>query len=347
MDGDEGPPPKPPNAVAPLGVVVIGGVEQQHDHDGSQPAPSLPDDVLADIFSRLAPRWVATCRRVCPSWRASIDARRILRADLLPLALRGIFLHFEVHKFPAFLARPAPPGAPKLSGKLSFLPFADPAACVWRPGEGYLVREKYAIKDHCNGLLLIDKHVVNPATRRWDALPPAPPGRIQCYISTDQDLGDATPIPETISTYLVFDPTVSAHYQVLRICALSRMGSMEDLSEDGSECPASSCTLNVLSSATCCWEERRFVREGPAAGTVAEVQDRPRSGAVYWRGALYVHCESHFVLRCVHYLLLLIYSFQCVYLTILTAFPSGSVKGISNTFSIEFAEYPCLAIHIV
>jgi hypothetical protein len=346
MDGDDGPPLKPPDAVALAPLGGAGG-EQQHNQDGSQPAPSLPDDVLADIFSRLAPRWIAACRCVCPSWRASIDGRRLLRADQLPLVLRGIFLHFEVHKFPAFLARPAPPGAPKLSGKLSFLPFAHPAACVWRPGEGYLVREKYAIKDHCNGLLLIDKHVVNPATRRWDALPPAPPARIHFFMSTDQDLGDATPIPETINSYLVFDPTVSPHYQVLRICALSRMGSMEDLSEDGSECPASSCTLNVLSSATSCWEERRFVREGPAVGTVAEVQDRPRSGAVYWRGALYVHCESHFVLRCVLYLFLLIYSFQCVYLTIPKAFPSGSVKGISNKFCIEFAEYPCLAIHIV
>ncbi|CAM0879962.1 unnamed protein product [Alopecurus aequalis] len=76
-----------------------------------------------------------------------------------------------------------------------------------------------------------------------------------------------------------------------------RMGSMDDLSEDDSECPSSSCTLNVLSSRSGCWEERRFVREGDAAGTVAKVEARPQSGAVYWRGELYVHCESHFILR--------------------------------------------------
>ncbi|CAM0879963.1 unnamed protein product [Alopecurus aequalis] len=292
MDGDEGLPLQPPDPAA-----LPGGDGQQKDQEGSQPAPSLPDDVLADIFGRLAPRWVAVSRCVCTSWRASIDARRLLRADLLPLSLRGMFVHFRMHKFPAFFSRPTPPGAPAFSGKLSFLPSASTAGCVWVPNEGYAIREKYRITDHCNGLLLIDKYVVNPATRRWDALPPAPPGRIQCRIRADRDDAEWTPVPEAIDSYLVFDPTVSAHYQVLRICSLYRMGSIDDLSKNDSECPSSSCTLNVLSSKSGCWEERRFVREGDAAGTVAEVEALPRSGAVYWRGALYVHCQSHFVLR--------------------------------------------------
>jgi hypothetical protein len=297
MDSDGGPPLKPPDAAAP----PSGSEQQQHQgqEDGKHPPPSLPDDALANIFGRLAPRCVAASRCVCRPWRAAIDARRLLRADLLPLTLRGIFLHFHTHKFPAFFARPGAGAAPALTGKLSFLPYASPAACAWRVGETYRTREKYAIKDHCNGLLLIDAYVVNPATRRWDALPPGPPGRVQFFISTDQDLlEDATPVPESINTYLLFDPTVSPHYQVLRICSLSRMGSMDVLGYDDAQCPASSCTLNVLSSSTGCWEERRFVREGGTAGTVAEVQARPRSGAVYSRGALYVHCESHFVLRC-------------------------------------------------
>uniref|UniRef100_A0ACD5VBS5 Uncharacterized protein n=1 Tax=Avena sativa TaxID=4498 RepID=A0ACD5VBS5_AVESA len=292
MNGDEAPPLKPPDAAAPLG----GSGEQKQYHDGLQPSPMLPDDVLANIFSRLAPRWIAASRRVCTSWRVSIDARRLLRADLLPLSLRGIFVHFDVHKFPAFFSRPAPSGAPVLTGKLSFLPSANTAGCAWRVGESYATREKYAIKAHCNGLLLIDRYVVNPATRRWDALPPGPPGRVQFLISSDWD-PDQTPLYETVHDYLVYDPTVSPHYQVLRICALSRMGSMHDLWKKDAECPSSSCTLNVLSSRTGCWEERRFVREGDAAGTVAEVESRPRSGSVYWRGSLYVHCESHFILR--------------------------------------------------
>uniref|UniRef100_A0ACD5VMJ7 Uncharacterized protein n=1 Tax=Avena sativa TaxID=4498 RepID=A0ACD5VMJ7_AVESA len=268
MDCDEGPPLNPPDASQTPG----GGGEQ--DHDGSQPAPSLPDDVLADIFGRLAPRWIAASRCVCPSWRASIDGRRLLRADLLPLSLRGIFTHFDLQKYPAFFSRPTPPSAPAFSGKLSFLPSADPAGCVWYPDEPYDIREKYSITDHCNGLLLIDKYVVNPATRRWDALPPAPPGRVQFIFRTDQDLGDGTPHYETIHNYLVFDPTVSPHYQVLRICALSRM---HDLRKKDTECPSPVCTLNVLSSRSGCWEERRFVREGDAAGTFLEVRARALS----------------------------------------------------------------------
>jgi hypothetical protein len=187
----------------------------------------------------------------------------------------------------------------KTGNKLSFLPFANPAGCVWLPDEGYDSRERYSIKDHCNGLLLIDKYVVNPATRHWDALPAAPPGRVQFIIRNEHGL-DPTPLYEIIHTYLVFDPTVSPHYQVLRVCALSRMGSRDDLkNKDSAECPSSSWTFNVLSSRTGCWDETRFVREGDAAGTFAEVRAQPQSGAVYWRGALYVHCESHFLLRCV------------------------------------------------
>jgi hypothetical protein len=295
MDGEEGPPLKPPVVVAPSG----DGEQQQDREDGEQPPPMLPDDVLANIFGRLEPRWVAGSRCVCRPWCAAIDARRLLRADLLPLSLRGIFVHFNMHKYPAFFSRPIPPGAAAFSGKLSFLPFANPAGCVWLPDEGYDSRERYSIKDHCNGLLLIDKYVVNPATRHWDALPAAPPGRVQFIIRNEHGL-DPTPLYEIIHTYLVFDPTVSPHYQVLRVCALSRMGSRDDLkNKDSAECPSSSWTFNVLSSRTGCWDETRFVREGDAAGTFAEVRAQPQSGAVYWRGALYVHCESHFLLRCV------------------------------------------------
>ncbi|KAM0910300.1 hypothetical protein ACQ4PT_014244 [Festuca glaucescens] len=207
MDGDEEPPLKPPGGG--------GDGDQQQDQDGSQPATLLPDDVLANIFGRLEPRWVAVSRCVCRPWCASIDALRLLRADLLPLSLRGIFVHFRMHKFPAIFSRPSPPGAPAFGGKLSFLPSAKTAGCVWRPSESYSSRQKYTIKDHCNGLLLIDEYVVNPATRRWDALPPGPPGRVHFIICGEEDLDDDdTPVPECIDSYLVFDPTESAHYQV-------------------------------------------------------------------------------------------------------------------------------------
>ncbi|CAN6302128.1 unnamed protein product [Urochloa humidicola] len=55
----------------------------------------LPDDVLTDVLSRLAPRGLAASRSVCTAWRDLIDARRLLRADLLPLSLAGLFVNYD------------------------------------------------------------------------------------------------------------------------------------------------------------------------------------------------------------------------------------------------------------
>jgi hypothetical protein len=50
------------------------------------------------------------------------------------------------------------------------------------------------------------------------------------------------------------------------------------------------------------WDKKAFLREGEAAGDLADmVSSRSWSGrkcAVYWRGALYVHGQYGFVMRC-------------------------------------------------
>jgi hypothetical protein len=131
--------------------------------------PVLPQDVMiAHIFGRLAPRWLAVSRCVCRDWLAVIDARRLLRADLLPLSPRGIFVHFYHHMFPELLARPSSTGVGAITGSLDFLPNTDTSI---KATEHSITN--YDIKDHCNGLLLLNKYVVNPATRRWDPLPPS------------------------------------------------------------------------------------------------------------------------------------------------------------------------------
>uniref|UniRef100_A0A0E0GRS0 F-box domain-containing protein n=1 Tax=Oryza nivara TaxID=4536 RepID=A0A0E0GRS0_ORYNI len=38
---------------------------------------------------------IAASRCVCKAWRAIVDTRRLLRADLLPLSLAGIYLNFS------------------------------------------------------------------------------------------------------------------------------------------------------------------------------------------------------------------------------------------------------------
>jgi hypothetical protein len=50
----------------------------------------LPDDVLADVLRRVAPRGLAASRCACKAWRALIDAHH-----LLPLPLAGFLINFD------------------------------------------------------------------------------------------------------------------------------------------------------------------------------------------------------------------------------------------------------------
>ncbi|TVU45750.1 hypothetical protein EJB05_05248, partial [Eragrostis curvula] len=251
--------------------------ETEHS-PGDDLARLLPNDVLDAVVRRLAPRWVAACRCVCRAWRDIIDAHRLLRADLLPVKLAGIFVSFDYRDFPFpdFLARPS--AAPTMSGWPNSLPTRFP----W-----------WNIGDHCNGLLLIDYKVVNPATRWWAQLP----------FSTCE--------PEKIYydyevRRLLYDPTLSPHFHVLIIPRFLDLLFDEDPREldpaiEQSEWPPLLYTLEVFSSRTGQWEERSFAREGEVAGTLADM----RSGlsqhdidfAVCWREALYVYSQSDYIMR--------------------------------------------------
>nr|CAB3501206.1 unnamed protein product [Digitaria exilis] len=281
--------------------------------------PRLPDDALAAILRRLPQRAIAESRRVCKAWRAVVDGRGLLRPHLLPRAVRGIFVNFIDYRCPRFLARPSSSERPGIQGNLDFLP-------------GYTTSFAPII-DHRNGLLLYghgrEFYVVNPATRRWERLPPR------------MELRDYA------AAYLVFDPAASPHYEVVLIprvpedpretpppfdldWVLSSLGDNEEEEEAprsvqegffparfmpvsgdpdpyrSMEWPFSPCTPHVFSSSTRQWEERPFVREGKGAGTVEDARldsERPRfSGprwryGVYWRGTLYAHCHGAFVMR--------------------------------------------------
>ncbi|KAF7006334.1 hypothetical protein CFC21_021383 [Triticum aestivum] len=113
--------------------------------------------------------------------------------------------------------------------------------------------------------------------------------------------------------YLVFDPTVSPHYQVFVIPNPRRktkpgdFGYNKRIDEldpvmEKSEWPPSVCALHVFSSRSGRWEERSFIRDEKAAGTIADMRGHSdwyydKHYAVYCRGALYVHCETDFVMR--------------------------------------------------
>ncbi|KAF8722825.1 hypothetical protein HU200_021953 [Digitaria exilis] len=119
--------------------------------------------------------------------------------------------------------------------------------------------------------------------------------------------------------YLVFDPTVSSHYEVFSIPRVPYKEYPDD--DPGgikiygrhaeerigrallrSSWPLSPCVLNVFSSRTGSWHKRFFDRDGEAAGSVADMQldERywmRRRNSVYCHGALYVHCENDYIMR--------------------------------------------------
>ncbi|GJN04259.1 hypothetical protein PR202_ga21791 [Eleusine coracana subsp. coracana] len=122
----------------------------------------LPDDVVSDILSRLAPRGMAVSRSVCKSWRDVVDSRRLLRAHLLPLSVAGIFFRHT-------------------GADILFPPLFFDGASSTAISDGILARfgndyTSYTyLHDHCNGLLLINKYVINPATLQRVTLPERPP----------------------------------------------------------------------------------------------------------------------------------------------------------------------------
>ncbi|KAK1645250.1 hypothetical protein QYE76_063055 [Lolium multiflorum] len=227
----------------------------------------LPDDVLACILRRLNSRSLAASRCVCKAWCALVDTRSLLRADLLPISVYGIFFVEEVNLGRlGFFARPLMEH--KIADKFDYLDV---------PYNGHL-----DILDHRNGLLLLMDWVVNPGTRQCMPLPPPPPMCVGMEGFYD-------------SRYLVFDPTVSPHYHVLSIPVVP-LNQTKFTKE--TEWPPSPYTINVFSSTTRRWENWSFVREGGARGTIADIKfSWKHRYAVYWRDALYVHCQDDSIIR--------------------------------------------------
>ncbi|CAL4935103.1 unnamed protein product [Urochloa decumbens] len=160
------------------------------------------------LTRRLPPRGLAAARCICTDWRAAVDDRGLLRAAidaLLPRSLDALLVNYPGFLHTEFFSRPAaPPGRPaSVSGELS----------TYLPAPGGEYRYSYTVRDHCNGLLLLDGHVVvNPATRRCAALPAPAPLDDDGARRTSQCL---------FHEYLVYDPAVSLDYEVFVIPRIS------------------------------------------------------------------------------------------------------------------------------
>jgi hypothetical protein len=96
------------------------------------------------------------------------------------------------------------------------------------------------------------------------------------------------------SAYLAFDPSASPHYEVFVIPRLRGDSLVE------SEWPPASYVLHVFSSTAGRWDERTFLREGKAAGVIADMDTDLwyyRYHAVYWESTLYIHCQHGYLTR--------------------------------------------------
>ncbi|CAN6170706.1 unnamed protein product [Urochloa humidicola] len=234
----------------------------------------LPGELLADILRRLRPRHLAVCRRVSKDLRAIIDGRGLLLAleHHMPHNLRGIFVNYVGQNEPSFFSRPER-AAPRIDAELRFL---APIRWTWRE-----------FMHQCNGLLLLKDrdmlYVCNPATRRWQKLPPRPEG-----------FGNA-------AAHLVFDPAVSLHYHyfVDEIKNLPSSVRAKYDREGSVEWLPSLYAAQVFSSRTCQWEERAYVRENDVVVTLSDVRSNPwgpysgtRDCEEPWRNGIYWRATS-------------------------------------------------------
>ncbi|TVU26490.1 hypothetical protein EJB05_29039, partial [Eragrostis curvula] len=238
--------------------------------------PLLPDDLLVDVLRRLTPRSLAVSRCVCKDWSRVVHNHRLLRTDLLPLSLGGIFFNYQfLYYFTQFLSRPTT--ATIVSGRLNYT----------LPGKKFTDMDLLYVRDHCNGLLLLHHCVVNPATRQWALLPPSPP----LHQLPPQDFGYGGFKYE----YLVFDPTLSPNYEVLTVPNIPfNLSGCEEL-----EWPPSSWILPVFSSKTGSWEQRTFSREGVTTMTLPGIVGSGQlkwCQRAYWREALYICCSGKFIM---------------------------------------------------
>ncbi|TVU45880.1 hypothetical protein EJB05_05388, partial [Eragrostis curvula] len=215
--------------------------------------PSLPDDALADILARLTPRGVAAARAVCRAWRGVVDGRRLLRADLLPLSVGGIFIGFRYHSFPEFFSRPSSSAGRRVSGQMDdYLPFPSAAAADYDGEHGF------SLSGHCNGLLLLqdaslyrhDYVVVNPATRAWAPVPPLPAAsRWEAHI-----IASATTSRRSDRA----SPHHHHHYEVISVPHISYCWPQlyPSVVTEADEWPPPTIAAHIFSSSTRRWEER-------------------------------------------------------------------------------------------
>ncbi|KAJ1288065.1 hypothetical protein BS78_02G060400 [Paspalum vaginatum] len=208
------------------------------------------DDALVEILSRLRAKPLFRFKCVSKAWRDLITERLRCREFPQTLEPEGFFIgEMDVNygDFVGLLGRPVPLVDPSFSFLTKNLPKS----------------EKIVLLGSCNGLVLFGHRrvsdifetdslgyiVCNPATEQWVAVPSS-------FSTKREDGGDESnandgPVGGAyyLQTYLIFDPAVSPHFQLVQFWLFDGLG---DLAE-----------VHTFSSVTGEWRRREGV-EGQA-----------------------------------------------------------------------------------
>ncbi|WVZ61220.1 hypothetical protein U9M48_011130, partial [Paspalum notatum var. saurae] len=180
-------------------------------------------------------------------WKDIIDDCCLLCIeDLLPHSIAGIFINFVGYYCSDFFRpwRRAHDGTHTLLSVGSLL--------------GYLPEPCDCVIDHCNGLLLFDDIVANPATGWWAPLLPRPAGLYRPW------------------SCIGFDPTVSSHYSAFIVSHPHWYRGPNDLRSEvvaAQQWPPSPYLFHVFSS--------RTVGDGRSGHS--SVMGRPLGAWGHWR----------------------------------------------------------------
>ncbi|KAF8655638.1 hypothetical protein HU200_060955 [Digitaria exilis] len=182
--------------------------------------PVLPDDALVDILSRLPDKSLCRFKCVSKAWRDLISDR--LRCNKLPQTLARFFVyHGDEEQEGVNSDRIVRRRFINTLGRL--VPLASLSVLGKEPGF-----EDIHILHSCNGLLLFGHRrdtygslgyiVCNPATEQWVAVPRPvwkPYSDESDGDDSDEEGGDRYPL-----NYLIFDPAVSSHFQLIQLVQL-------------------------------------------------------------------------------------------------------------------------------
>uniref|UniRef100_K3ZC48 F-box domain-containing protein n=1 Tax=Setaria italica TaxID=4555 RepID=K3ZC48_SETIT len=217
----------------------------------------LPDDVLADVLRRGAPRVVATSRRVCTALRALIDSRSLLREDLVPRSLAGLFVNYN---------------------EMALAELFRPPSSMQDPADHYMPNA--CVRGHCNGVLLLFHGLLNPVAWWWAPLPELP---------AQHSTNNMWSCRRTTSNH-----PWARRDQVVQHVEIS--AALLELEWPPSPC-VMNVFSTVTGRWTERSFRREGEAAGTVAGMRKGGPWLDGRQAVYWRGVLYAHCEMDFVMR--------------------------------------------------